>query len=105
MIAVQDAVALVQENDHLARAGACGRVQIVTLQERLRERQDDQGERRQPHHQEEPVVNPPPPYGLVRDALHEHQRREMHHLLLLALNQMDQHGNGECREGCEEQRG
>ncbi len=102
MVAIRDAVALVEEDNDFTRAGTDSRVQVVALQKRPRERQHDERQRREPHHQQQPVVNPPPAHRLVRNALHEHQRRKTDHLLLLALNQMDEYRNRQGRERNEE---
>ena len=50
------------------------------------------------------VADPPAPDRLIRDLLHEHQRRELDHPLPLALNQVDQHWNGDGAEAEEEER-
>ena len=102
VIAEPHAVAVVEQDDHFARPGA-NRRGVVTLDERPRERQDDERERGQPHHQQQPVVNLAPADGLIRNPPHEHQRREVDDLLLLALREVQQHGNRQPGESEEEE--
>ena len=54
--------------------------------------------------EQQPVADAPPPDRLVRNLAQEHQRRELDHTLPLALNQMNQHGNGERAKADEHQR-
>ena len=65
---------------------------------------DDERNRRRAHQQEEPVAKAPAPHRLVRDLLHEHQRRELDHALALALNQVDEHRHGDGAQPDEQKR-
>ena len=50
-----------------ALCGRNGRANAATMQR----------DRRRAHQQQQPVADPPPPHRLIRDPLHEHQRREL----------------------------
>ena len=82
-----------------------GRGHRALLQERPRERRDDQRDRRRAQQQQQPVADAPPPHRLVRNPPHEHQRRELDDALPLALNQVDQHRNGDGAEAEQEEGG
>ena len=49
------------------------------------------------------MADPPAPHRLIRDALHEHQRRELDNPLPFPLDQMDDHRNGQGAEAREEE--
>ena len=74
------------------------------LDERTREGEDDERQRGEPDEQQQPVVNLAAADGLIRNPPDEHQRREMDDLLLLALREVQQHGNRQAGEGDEEKR-
>jgi hypothetical protein len=54
--------------------------------------------------QQVPMTDPAPPHRLIRDPLHEHQRREVDDVLPFALDEVHDHRDGERAEGDEEQR-
>ena len=95
VVAVAHAGRLIEEDDDIARAAAHRGRRRAPAQERSRERGDDERHRRRAEQQQEPVPDAPAADGLVRNAPHEHQRRELHHAFPLALNQMEQHRHGD----------
>ena len=105
VIAVAHARRLIEQDDDLARAAADGRGDRALAEERPRERGDDQRDRRGAHQQQRPVADAPPPHRLIRNPPHEHQRRKLDDALLLALNQVDQHRDGDRAEAEQKNRG
>jgi hypothetical protein len=51
------------------------------------------------------VPDPPAAHRLIGNAAQEHQGRKLDNLFLLALNQMEQHGNGQGGEAGEQEGG
>jgi len=97
VIAVAHARGLIDQHDDLARSAGSGqRRRRAFGQERPRERRHEQGNRRCAHQQQEPVADPTALHRLIRDLLHEHQRRELDDAFPLALNQVhdDRHRDG-----------
>jgi hypothetical protein len=105
VIAVAHAVRPIEEHDDLARPRRARPGRVLPAQERTRERKHDQRERGQPQHQEQPVPDAPPLDGLIGDLPQEHQRRELDHVLPLALDQVQKDRDGEAPQGDQEEWG
>ena len=65
---------------------------------------DDQRQRRKAQQQQRPVPDPAAAHRLVGDALQEHQRRKLDDVLPLALDQVNDHRDGESGEPEQEER-
>ena len=94
---------LIEQNHDIARAAADRSGRRALRQERPRERRHDQRHGRRAQQQQEPMTNPAAPDGLIGNPPYEHQRRKLDDALALALNQVDQHRNGDRAETHEEE--
>ena len=78
---------------------------VMPLEERPRERGDEQRERQAPQHEQQQVPQLLPPHRPVRNPLQEHQRRKLDDVAPLAIDQVDDHRNGDRGEAGEERGG
>jgi hypothetical protein len=67
------------------------RARLGAVQERAREREREQQHGEAAQQEERQVAQPAAPHHAVRDAPHEHQRRERERRLALAVDQVDHH--------------
>jgi hypothetical protein len=94
VIPVAHARGLIEEDDDFASAAPHRRRGGALAQERSRKRRDEQQNCRRAQAEQQPVTDSPPPNRLIGNAADEHQRGELDHALALALNEMNQHGDG-----------
>ena len=71
-------------------------------EERPRERGDEQRERRAAQHEQQQMAQLLPAHRSIRNALQEHQRRKLDDDAALAVDQVDDHRNGDRGEAGEE---
>jgi hypothetical protein len=102
MVAVAHAGRLIEQDDDLARAAADRGGDRALVEEGARKGGDDERDRGRAHQQQRPVPDAPAPHRLIRNAAHEHQRRKLDDALLLALNQVNQHRDGDRAEADQE---
>ncbi len=98
------AVRTIEEHDDFASAAAARGCRVRAPEERTPECEHQQRQRRQAHREQEPVPDPASLHRLIRNPSDEHQRRELHDIAALFLNQMQHHRNRESREADEEER-
>jgi hypothetical protein len=77
---------------------------VGPLDERTRERRDEQDERQAAQGEEQPVPDLLPLARAHLDALEEHERRKLHGLLPLAMHEVHEHRHGEGGEPGEKER-
>ena len=94
---------MIEQHDELAAAAGRGGDDGFLAEERTRERCDDHQDRRAPHQQERPVADPPAAHGLIRDPLHEHERRKLDDAFPLPLDEVHEYRDGYGRAGEQEQ--
>jgi len=105
-VAVAHARRLVEQDDDLAAAAGGGdRGRRALGEEGPRERRHDERDRGGAHEQQEPMPDTAAPHGLVRNLLHEHQRRKVDDALALALNQVHEDRHDDRAETEKEQGG
>src|SRR5262252_603242 len=71
---------------------------MAALEERTRERRDEEGDRRTSEGEQQQVPDLLAPHRAIRNPLEEHERRKFDDDLSLAVDKMDDHRDGDRRE-------